>query len=208
MSTTTIQTILDAILQRRSNYNLQNTSPIPDSEIQQIITHAILHVPSAFNAQTTRVILLLGQEHHHLWEGIVKEILSGIVPGEAFATTEKKLNAFRDAYATILFFEDQASVRSYQEKFSLYADRFPVWASESSGMHQYAIWTALAVQGLAANLQHYNPLIDQKVAARWNVAPKWKLVSQMVIGTPLSPPSTSKTFLPVNERFRTYGSVE
>ena len=101
MSTTTIQTILDAILQRRSNYNLQNTSPIPDSEIQQIITHAILHVPSAFNAQTTRVILLLGQEHHHLWEGIVKEILSGIVPGEAFATTEKKLNAFRDAYATV-----------------------------------------------------------------------------------------------------------
>lgn len=104
----------------------------------------------------------------------------------------------------ILFFEDQPTIQEYHEKFPLYADRFPTWASESSGMHQYAIWTALTIQGMGANLQHYNPLIDDLVAERWNLSRGWKLVSQMVLGTPAAPP-TAKTFKPVEDRFRTFG---
>lgn len=73
-------------------------------------------------------------------------------------------------------------------------------------MHQYAIWTALEAEGLGANLQHYNPLIDQKVQQTWDISTDWELSAQMVIGTPAGEPM-EKTFLPVEgERLKVYGA--
>lgn len=42
-------------------------------------------------------------------------------------------------------------------------------------MTQFAIWTALEAEGLGANLQHYNPIVDQKVTATWDVPASWEL---------------------------------
>lgn len=93
-----------------------------------------------------------------------------------------------------------------QERFPLYADKFPLWAIESNAMHQYALWTALEGEGLGANLQHYNPLIDVKVAEKWDVPRTWELRAQMVIGGVVQG-AGDKTFLPVEgERFRVYGA--
>ncbi len=92
-----------------------------------------------------------------------------------------------------------------QDKFAIYADRFPGWATQSDAMHQYAIWTALEAEGLGANLQHYNPLIDAKVAEKWNVPLDWELNAQLVFGTPSGGPG-DKTFIDVKERFKTYGA--
>ncbi len=93
-----------------------------------------------------------------------------------------------------------------QENFALYADKFPVWAAESNAMHQYALWTALEAEGLGANLQHYHPLIDVKVAETWKVPATWELRAQMVIGGVVKG-AGEKTFLPVEgERFRVFGA--
>lgn len=92
-----------------------------------------------------------------------------------------------------------------QEKFSLYADRFPTWATESGGMHQLAVWTALELEGLGANLQHYNPLIDERVRKEWGVSEDWVLTSSVVFGTPVGEPG-AKTFVPVEERVRVFGA--
>ena len=90
-----------------------------------------------------------------------------------------------------------------QEQFALYAEKFPVWATQSDAMHQFAIWTALEAEGLGCNLQHYNPLIDAKVAAEWNVPKDWELNAQLVFGTPAAP-AGEKTFMDVGERFKVY----
>lgn len=89
-----------SMLKRRTFYSLQGSSPISKTEIQEIIQHAILHIPSSFNSQTTRIVLLVGTEHAALWE-IVKDVLRDVVPGQVFATTEKKLRGFGDAYGTV-----------------------------------------------------------------------------------------------------------
>ncbi|KXB78613.1 hypothetical protein HMPREF3034_02416 [Prevotella sp. DNF00663] len=57
---------MDAIERRRSYYALKNESPISDEEIQKLIERAVLHVPSSFNSQTTRVVALLGNKHRRL----------------------------------------------------------------------------------------------------------------------------------------------
>ncbi len=105
----------------------------------------------------------------------------------------------------VLFFESRSAIQTMQDKFAIYADRFPTWASQSSGMHQFALWAALEAEGLGANLQHYNPLINEKVAATWGVDSDWELNAQLVFGTPSAGPG-EKAFQKVEgERFLSFG---
>ena len=75
----------------------------------------------------------------------------------------EKIDGFRTAAGTILYFYDDAVVKGLQEQFPLYAPNFPVWANQSNGMLQLAVWTGLRELGVGANLQHYNPVIDDAV---------------------------------------------
>ena len=61
------RTFAEALEHRRSYYSISNDSPVQDEEIVHIIRTAVKHVPSAFNSQTTRIVLLLGDEHQKLW---------------------------------------------------------------------------------------------------------------------------------------------
>lgn len=94
------QPFLDTMQKRRTYYPLSNKSPISDSRIQEIVKHAILHVPSSFNSQSSRILILLKEEHEKLWD-MTKEILKPIVPPEQFGATEGKLNGFRAGYGTV-----------------------------------------------------------------------------------------------------------
>lgn len=174
----------EAIQNRRTYYTINDKSPISDNEIKDIIDFAVLHVPSAFNSQSTRIVLLLGENHKTLWN-IVKGVLKKIVPAEAFPASEAKIDgAFAAGYGTVLFFEDQSVVEGLQNAFPSYSENFPVWSQQTSAMHQLAVWTMLEDAGLGASLQHYNPIIDEEVAKEWNINPKWKLIAQMPFGTP------------------------
>lgn len=190
-----------ALKTRRTVYTLTTTSTIPDERIQEILTDAIKHVPSPFNSQSARVVLLLGNAHSGLWNH-AKDVLRGIVKDPAaFADTEKRVDGFRNAHGTVLFFEDQEVVRELEEKFSLYKDNFQPWSNHSSGMLQFAVWTSLAIEGLGASLQHYSPLVDNWVYDRTGAPRTWKLIAQMPFGTP-SAPAGAKEFSPVETRFK------
>ncbi|KAG4029021.1 hypothetical protein MFRU_018g01260 [Monilinia fructicola] len=195
---------IELLKARRTIYALEAKSPIPDSKIQEIVEQAILHVPSSFNSQTTRVVLLFKGEHEKLWN-ITEEVLKGVVPPEQFEGTAKRIGGFRNGYGTVLFFEDRSAVQKVQSAYATYAERFPGWATQSDAITQYAIWVALEAEGLGANLQHYNPLIDAKVAAEWNIPADWELNAQLVFGTPLAP-AGEKTFVPIEDRFKVFGA--
>lgn len=185
---------------RRSRYSLADQLPISQSEVAKIIEDCVKQTPSAFNSQSARVVLLEAAAHEQLWQ-LVKEALQKVVPAENFAPTEEKLKAFAAAYGTILYFDDETVVQSFQEKFPLYREYFPQWAQQANGMLQFAVWTALAEVGIGASLQHYNPLIDAAVAERFHIPAGWKLVAQMPFGTPYAP-AQPKTFVPLAQRMR------
>lgn len=178
----------EALKGRRTFYQIDNKSTLSDKEIRDIIRFAVEHVPSAFNSQTTRVVLLTGKAHEKLWT-IVKDTLRKLVPADAFSKTQQKIDgSFSCGYGTILYFEDMSIVRSLQEKFPTYKDNFPIWSEQTSAMHQLAIWTMLEDAGLGASLQHYNPLIDDEVRKTWSLPDDWKLIAQMPFGTPTAQP--------------------
>lgn len=187
---------------RRSYYEIEKKSPVSDKEIKDIIEHAVKYVPSAFNSQSARVVLLLGENHDKLWE-IVRETLRKIVPAESFASTDAKIDGFKNGYGTVLFFEDQEVVENLQKQFELYKDNFPLWSLQSSGMLQYTIWIALEGAGFGASLQHYNPLIDDEVKKQWNLPGNWKLIAQMPFGAPKSKPG-EKEFAPLESRVKIF----
>ena len=193
----------DALQHRRSYYELTPESPIDDAKIEEIIHFAIRHIPSAINSQSTRLVLLLHEQHKAFWE-IVKRTLQAIVPAEAFVATEQKIDrSFASGYGTVLFFEDTNVVRDLQQKFPGYAGNFPVWSEQTSAMHQLAVWTMLEDAGFGASLQHYNPLLDNEVRNRWSLPEEWRLIAQMPFGTPAGEPG-EKTFKPLDERIRVF----
>ncbi|MDE6876239.1 MAG: nitroreductase family protein [Alistipes sp.] len=188
---------------RRSYYELSAESPVSDAQIEEIVRFALKHIPSAFNSQSTRLVLLLHEHHAELWK-IVKRTLRAIVPEEAFARTEEKVDrSFASGYGTVLFYEDTAVVRALQQRFPTYAGNFPVWSEHTSAMHQLALWTLLEEAGFGASLQHYNPLIDKDVRAQWRLPEEWRLIAQMPFGLPLAPPA-EKMFEPVEARMRIF----
>ena len=45
---------------------------------------------------------------------------------------------------------------------------------------QGTVWTALALEGIAANLQHYHPLINDAVRKEWNIPNTWSTCSPKI----------------------------
>lgn len=193
---------IDALKNRRSIYGISKEQVISDEKIQEIVNDAVKYTPSSFNSQSTRVVVLLGEQHDKLWN-VTENVLKAVVPADSFAPTAEKMTAFRAGYGTILFFEDYEVIEGLQASFPSYADNFPVWSHHTSAMHQLVIWTALEAEGLGASLQHYNPLIDQKVAAEWNIPASWKLIAQMPFGKPTVQPG-EKEFKPLEDRVKVF----
>ena len=190
--------------QRRSIYALGNQLPVSNEEVVKLVEHAILHTPSSFNSQSTRFIILFGEEHQKLWQ-IAEDTLRAIVDNdEQFASTKQKMDSFKAGAGTVLFFEDHKAIKALQENAPLYADRFPTWAQHTNAMHQYVVWTALASVGVGASLQHYNPIIDDKVAEAWDVDKDWELIAQMVFGA-IEQPAGDKAFEPLDKRLKVFG---
>ncbi|RYL94298.1 nitroreductase family protein [Sporolactobacillus sp. THM7-4] len=198
---------LESMKKRRTIYALDKNVSASKEEIVTTIQEAIKHAPSAFNSQTSRVVVLFGEESNKLWgeDGIVERAIRNVLPeGQSFEPTARKLASFNAGTGTVLYFEDTSVVKNLQKQFSLYADNFPVWSQHSTAIAQFSVWTALANIGIGASLQHYNPLIDEGVRKTFNIPESWKLTGQMPFGN-IAEPAGEKEFMPIEERVKVLG---
>ncbi len=192
--------VIQSLRKRRSQYSLGRQVRQSQAEIEALIKEAIRLSPSSFNSQSSRAVILFGAQSEKFW-GLTREALRPLVPADGFAATESKLASFAAGVGTVLFYEDQSVVKGLQENFALYADNFPVWSEQSSGIAQVATWTALAEAGIGASLQHYNPVVDEAVRREWDIPESWKLRAQMPFGSNEAP-FAEKTFMDDADRFR------
>ncbi|PTO42014.1 nitroreductase family protein [Enterococcus mundtii] len=188
---------------RRSIYDLGRNVSQSNEELTTLIQEAIKESPTAFNAQSTRAVILFGDAHEKLWE-MTEEALRPLTPADAFPNTQNKLASFKKGYGTVLFFKDTDVIKNLQEQFALYADNFPDWSEQSNGIATANTWVALSEEGLGANLQHYNPVIDEAVTKEWSIPTNWKLRAQLVFGSPESP-AGEKEYMNDADRFRVFG---
>ena len=92
--------LFDLVKERRTIYSLSHESPIPDAKIQEIVTETIRNVPSAFNSQSTRLVLILGKEHQKLWDTIT-DVYRQMLPAESFEKANQRFPGFRAGYGTV-----------------------------------------------------------------------------------------------------------
>lgn len=203
MSKATLETLQQTFNERRSIYALGNELAVAPQAIVNMAERILLHTPSAFNSQSSRLVVLFGEQHQQLWDITELKLREEVADGD-FSSSKQKMDSFRAAAGTVLFYEDTDVVKSMQEQFQLYTDRFPVWAQQTSAMHQYALWTELSTLEVGASLQHYNPLIDEDIAAAFAIPDNWELVAQMPFGNILQA-AGDKSYQPLNQRMKVLG---
>ncbi|WP_251942670.1 MULTISPECIES: nitroreductase family protein [Staphylococcus] len=195
-----LTSLQNAIETRRTIYSLDTEISISDEDVENIIEHAIKHVPSSFNSQSTRIVLLLNDNHNKFWD-ITKATLKEVMgPDRDFQPTSDKIDNFKHSHGTILYFEDEDVIKGLQDKMPNYAENFALWSSQTNAMHQFAIWTALSTKGIGASLQHYNPIVDQAVTETFDIPKSWKLMAQMPFGN-IRENAGDKEFQDINSRF-------
>lgn len=189
--------------QRRTIYSLGRNVKLSEAELTDLIKESIKNSPSAFNNQTTRAVILFGDSHEKLWDIVIDRLKQEVPDEAAFAKTTAKVNSFKAAFGTILFYTETKTVKEFEDNFPLYAANFQDWSEQSQGNAQYAVWTSLAENGIGANLQHYNPLIDDEVRAAFNIPATWRLRGEMDFGS-IEAPAGDKDFMADDDRFMVF----
>ena len=193
--------LLNLAKQRRSIYALGRNVSASEDDIAALIKETIKWAPTSFNNQTTRAAILFGDSHEKLWDIVAKRLKSEVPNEEAYQKTLEKINAFKSAFGTVMYYTDMDVVHRFENDFALYADNFADWAEQAQGNAQFAVWTSLAENGIGANLQHYNPLIDDQVKKAFGIPDSWKLRAQMDFGS-IEAPAGEKEFMNDEDRFK------
>lgn len=195
-----MDTFLQAVQNRRSIYALTKESPVPRAELEDMFKKIMLSCPTAFNMQSTRMVVLFDAKHQRLWD-IVFASLQPKLTEERQLKTRAKLDTFAAGFGTVLYFDDTAVTSRYQADYPSYKDTFSDWVLEHNGMLQFAVWAGLESKGLGASIQHYNPVIDDAVKQEYNLPQAWRLLAQMPFGG-LGAPADAKEQVPLEQRLR------
>ena len=166
--------ITDSLVKRRSYYKIDKNLPVSTDEVIKTIEKLTELVPDAFNMKSARVIVALNDKQDKLWDTIY-DAFGGKVARE-------KIDSFKSGAGTILYYYDNKVVENMQKIFPTYAANFPVWANQANGMLQIAIWSALRELNIGANIQHYNPIIDEAIKKLFNIPDSYVLIAQMPFG--------------------------
>lgn len=188
----------DVLALRRSIYALGNQLPISDDDVIKIVSQCVLNAPSAFNAQSSRVVILLAEKHKKFWS-LVAIALEKVTPPEKIASVLKRVEGFAAAYGTILFFEDEDILAKMQKQYALYADAMENWLQQGNAILSYMVWQCLAEKNIGASLQHYGNLVEKAVISEFNLPKSWRMVAQMPFGNIVAP-AAEKIYLPLEDR--------
>lgn len=195
---------IDVIKNRRTIYHLSKKPVLSDQSLVQLVQTAVREAPSSFNVQSSRVVVLLGENHDDYWGNIVPQRLKEVAGDHAVQASEGKLQGFKNGSATILFFEDSKLIKGQQEAFPRYADLFPHWSDTSSGMAQIYTWAILESEGYGCNLQHYGNITAEVLKKKYSLPDTYDLKAEMVAGFPESP-AGEKSAVPDHERVVVHG---
>lgn len=187
--------INDTLGMRRSYYALNKNLPIQENEVKKLIEDVTALIPDAFDMKSQRVVVAMGEKQDQLWDAIY-DVFKGKVARD-------KIDSFKAAAGTILYFYDETVVKNMQNLYPIYAENFPIWANHAGAMLQISLWTALREAGIGASLQHYNPVINEMVAKLFDIPTNWKLIAQMPFGGIVAEPEP-KTKEDISKRVRFY----
>lgn len=85
-----------AIKERRSYYGINKEVQVSDEKIKEIVEFAVKHTPSAFNSQSSRLVVLTGSAHDKLWDITTQALRKAVGEGDFSGTQQKWIPSKRD----------------------------------------------------------------------------------------------------------------
>ena len=194
-----------SITLKQSEERRESHTLTPFSIFHSLILSAVREAPSAFNSQSSRVVILLGAEHDAYWNDIVLPDLAKVMDAESLERQKERIAGFKAGYGTVLFFEDEAVITGFQKNIPQYAHMFGTWSHHGSGMSQIYVWNTVEAAGYGANLQHYGGVTESSLQTKYSLPPTWKAQAELVFGSVKSP-AGEKTYVDDAERFKIFGA--
>ncbi|MBG9784779.1 nitroreductase family protein [Shouchella lehensis] len=174
-------TFFEAIQTRHSYENVAADAVVSKERLVTVLEHVVTYVPTPFNIQSGKLLLLLGEKHRQFWTDATKMKEESTDPFDY-------LPQHNAGFGTVLFFEDQQAITDAKKQYPKKLDYFSSWSDHSSGMLQIAAWNALQVEGFGGNLYHYPMLTSLEEKEKWGVPEGWQLKAQLPFGKPNGAP--------------------
>lgn len=173
---------VDLIEKRRSIYALGTDSEYSKKDIENRIREVVKQVPSAFNSQTTRIVVLFDNANDKFWNHIY-DVQKNVLEGEMWDMMSGVMTGAKNGIGTVLFFEDKETV----EKMPAQGARQEAYKQNNNANAQYAVWLALAEMNLGASLQHFNvgyeQGFDKGTKEMFNLPESYEMLAQMPFGS-------------------------
>ena len=92
---------VDAVTARRSIYTLDKNLPISDTRVKELVETAMKHVPSSFDSQTTRLVVLLNADHDQFWDYVWEALQPHLHDADKRTASKQRIDGFRNGYGTV-----------------------------------------------------------------------------------------------------------
>ena len=142
-----MSTFVDLVEKRRSIYALGTDSQYSKKEISDRIREVVKQVPSAFNSQTTRVVVLFDEANTKFWDHIY-DVQKDVLEGEIWDMMSGIMTGAKNGIGTVLFFEDKDAVKEMPAQ----GIREEAYKQNNNANAQYGVWLALSRNGLRRKL--------------------------------------------------------
>lgn len=177
-----MSTFLDLVTKRRSIYALGKNSNYSKQDIENRIREVVKQVPTAFNSQTTRVVVLFDEAHDKFWNHIY-DVQKDVLGGGMKDWMTGVVDGAKNGIGTVLFFEDKDAVKQMPTNDA----RQEAYKQNNNANSQYAIWLALTEMNLGANLQHFNvgyeQGFDKATKEMFGLPQSYEMLAQMPFGS-------------------------
>lgn len=172
----------DVIKKRRSVYVLGNNSEHSVDEVVASIREVQKDVPTAFNSQTSRLVIVTEEANTKLWN-LILEVQKQVLDQGTWDFMSPIMENAKQAMGTVLFFEDRDAIATMPTQ----GQRTEAYKQNNSANSQFATWLTLAELNLGATLQHFNvgyeQGFDKAIRELFDLPESYELIAQMPFGS-------------------------
>jgi predicted oxidoreductase (fatty acid repression mutant protein) len=143
--------------------------------------------PAAFNLPPWHVVLI--HDTREAFWSVVEAGFRDRLERDRLARYLDRLEGFRPGVAIALIYEDRAVHPQLRDAWQITDEQATAFVQQGLGMLQLSIWLSLAAEGLATSLQHWDWLLQDRLAAFVGLpTDRFHLAAALPIGYPDEPP--------------------
>lgn len=177
--------LVKLMARRRSIRRLQG-GPFPDAALARILEAARL-TPTAYNRSPWHIVVV--RDRAETFWPLIEQAFRDRLEGERLARYLERLGGFRRGVAAVIVYEDLSVARALADEWRISRDQAESFVAQALGMVQLALWLAVTAEGLAASLQHWESLVEDRLAIFLGLpAERYRLTAVIPIGYPAEDP--------------------